>query len=56
MHITDMCHTCVMTLMLPSKFTLEKMKETCMIQGNAISTGSIFTLLGFLTVHFNLSI
>lgn len=36
-HITDVCRTCVITLALPSKFTLEKMEETCVVQSNVIS-------------------
>lgn len=52
-HITDVCHTCIITLVLPSKFTLEKMKETCMVQSNVISTGSYFSSEDFLTVHIH---
>lgn len=37
-HITDVCHTCVIKLALPSKLTLEKMEETFIVQSNIIST------------------
>lgn len=50
-HVTDVGHTCIITLVLPSKFTLNKMK--CIVQGNVISTGSFFTLVGFLTVQIH---
>lgn len=50
-HVTDVGHTCIIMLVLPSKFTLNKMKG--IVQGNMISTRSFFTMEAFLTVQIH---
>lgn len=52
-HVTDVGHTCIIMLVLPSKFTLNKMKG--IVQGNVISTGSFLPWKLFLQCKHTLT-
>lgn len=54
MHVTEVCHTCVITLVLSLELTLEKMQETRMVQSNIICIGRFFTSLVFLQWKYTL--